>query len=821
MSDRMVSFGLDPARRSAAEHAELTSAIPRLPTPWPLLLGLLPGALAGHLLGGTMAMCVAAPFLEHILNLGGAIGLAAGLLSELRRDRWSAGRQLLLVLTVVLVLLAAGQVLLYPELGLIADAPQYDELGRIGAGEAAGTLVRIGWGAGAALLGLVQWLAVANLVAMLVRWRPRVAAGTWRKLAGRIAVVLAALIVAGAPVTAWFAREQIFLALARAEQTGWVERVLALDSSLVHATDAGGRTALHHASSGADTGLASVLITRGTDVNAATVTGQTPLHQARGGAPMVQVLVAGGALVDARDLSGTTPLMQASARDDGEAVSALLAAGATVRLQDHRGLTALHWAHNQAGITSLLLARGADVNATTNDGRTPLMLACSVANAEVVEVLLAAGAEVARRDHQGDAALHLAARRDAARIIEMLLARGADAEARDRNGQTLLEVAEREGSSKVAAMLRSLAAPPEPVTVERERLLAVEATGVPELMQARQVPVIRTAHRHFETLTFGDWCTPLLDIDSDGDTLWVATASGLLRYRPGHDSADLWGEGSGIPGVRVNKLAAASGRLAADLSVPTRPGYATGIGTFVFSQPPAEPQILLVGQTGVGSCWGLDWGTGRFWCASSEGLIELDPKTGDRHNLWNRASGLIYDQASAVVVAPDTLWVTSFGDYDSGIEDFRGGGVSRMDRSNGRWQRYAKDDGLARSYCCDIAVDARQAWVVHWEEELGVSVLDLAGGRWQALRQSSNGLDIGGVRVKLDRRYAWIAQQGGLVRVERDTLAATVFLEADGVPGFITSGIAMTPSAVWVTAYSYSSGDQAKTCGLVRLPHQD
>ena len=105
--------------------------------------------------------------------------------------------------------------------------------------------------------------------------------------------------------------------------------------------------------------VAELLIAKGADVNARTVDGYTPLHQATilGLMDVAELLIAKGADVNAKNKDGTTPIHLASIK-----------------------------AHNE-DIAELLIANGADVNAKDKDGLTPLAYAKKIRNGGVVEVI--------------------------------------------------------------------------------------------------------------------------------------------------------------------------------------------------------------------------------------------------------------------------------------------------------------------------------------------------------------------------------------------------------------------------------------------------
>lgn len=86
-----------------------------------LLIGLGAGALAARVLGGRLELCLAVPFLEHVINVGGLIGLVAASYLAGRRDKtlrpvaWGA-----------VALLAAA--VFYRAHPMLQPFPTYDEL---------------------------------------------------------------------------------------------------------------------------------------------------------------------------------------------------------------------------------------------------------------------------------------------------------------------------------------------------------------------------------------------------------------------------------------------------------------------------------------------------------------------------------------------------------------------------------------------------------------------------------------------------------------------------------------------------------------------
>ena len=114
-------------------------------------------------------------------------------------------------------------------------------------------------------------------------------------------------------------------------------------------------TPLHTAAFAGNAEITDLFIRNSADVNAKTVQGNTPLHEAWN-AETAQLLIAGGADLDAKNNYNGTPLHHAVIRDDIE-------------------------------FAQLLIDHGADVNAKNNDGHTPLDIAINKRRTEIADLL--------------------------------------------------------------------------------------------------------------------------------------------------------------------------------------------------------------------------------------------------------------------------------------------------------------------------------------------------------------------------------------------------------------------------------------------------
>lgn len=174
----------------------------------------------------------------------------------------------------------------------------------------------------------------------------------------------------------------------------------------VSSCDKYGCTSLHYAASGAQKGIAELLIAKGADVNVKDDNGGTPLHATcysyRGHKDIVELLIEKGANVNAKDKCNRQPLHNACSSWRNDLVELLITKGVDVNAKDDNGETPLHATCLGCGIrkessyeiVELLIAKGADVNAKDYEGWTPMHNACCTCQNDLVELLITKGADV-------------------------------------------------------------------------------------------------------------------------------------------------------------------------------------------------------------------------------------------------------------------------------------------------------------------------------------------------------------------------------------------------------------------------------------------
>jgi hypothetical protein len=307
----------------------------------------------------------------------------------------------------------------------------------------------------------------------------------------------------------------------------------------------------------------------------------------------------------------------------------------------------------------------------------------------------------------------------------------------------------------------------------------------------------------------------VLDLDVGLGAIWIGTSVGLLRHDPRTGALRLWDEAAGLPGARLDEIAVVAGRVFADSSTPTTPGNVRATGLLSFDV--AARAWTTVRD--VARVWDL-WGEGStLWIGTDSGAEARDLETGRRRRFTRAAGELVHDAVHAVRRRGQTVGFAAMGDYVTATRDFTGGGVTLWDRRSNRFRSFTVEDGLARGYSSDLFLDDDEVFVAHWDEERGLSRIERRTGRVERLPRSTNGVELGGVVLAGDRGTLWIGQQGALVRLDRESGRAEVWREADGLPGYIVSAIAIGEDAVWASVCAYGAGD-IRSAGLVRFPHR-
>ncbi|KAI9924577.1 hypothetical protein MW887_006850 [Aspergillus wentii] len=223
--------------------------------------------------------------------------------------------------------------------------------------------------------------------------------------------------------------------------------LLLIGGADINAWDNDGESLLHEqARKASNTSIAAYLLEQGTNIEARTSQGYTPIQCAAmsGNKEMFFFLFAKGAKIDVETPKGETLLhiTPPSNEDCIEIIKTVLEYGVNVHAVSTDGWTALHQTvftgtgaldialDKTSDYIQLLLSHGANPNAVAASatGETPLHLAAmaSMPRPSLVSFLIKCGASVNTITNEGKTPLHLAAERGRDTIFQILLQSGGD-----------------------------------------------------------------------------------------------------------------------------------------------------------------------------------------------------------------------------------------------------------------------------------------------------------------------------------------------------------------------------------------------------------
>ncbi|KAF2893544.1 hypothetical protein ILUMI_12632, partial [Ignelater luminosus] len=188
---------------------------------------------------------------------------------------------------------------------------------------------------------------------------------------------------------------------------------------------------------------------------------------------------------------GWTALHYAAVYDRGEAATLLLSKGANIEAKDYMEETPLIWAVREGNqkIVDILLAKSVDIETKTLEDETPLILSAKYGQNEITKLLMSNGSNFQVKDNKGKTAFHwavgnldntletielfvskspnilesrtakqetpliLATQEGCQAIVQLLLSKNASIKAKDQNGMTALDWSLFKGYDDIACLL--------------------------------------------------------------------------------------------------------------------------------------------------------------------------------------------------------------------------------------------------------------------------------------------------------------------------------------------------------------------------------
>ncbi|MDR2343539.1 MAG: ankyrin repeat domain-containing protein [Spirochaetaceae bacterium] len=218
-----------------------------------------------------------------------------------------------------------------------------------------------------------------------------------------------------------------------------------LTPTVLTARDGLGNTLLHYVTQWKLNSSIQLIASRGASLEAANVTGETPLFVAVkiDSSPTVQALLNAGASIAGRDTLGNTALHTAVRWNALSAAETLINSKIDINAFNLYGKTPIHDSVRLGvfGMESLLVERGANLEARDKEGNTPLMEAMLKGSFRSAEHLVNSGANVSSRNNNGDTPLMIAVEEERSDLVGLLLDKQAQIHAKDADGESPFTIA--------------------------------------------------------------------------------------------------------------------------------------------------------------------------------------------------------------------------------------------------------------------------------------------------------------------------------------------------------------------------------------------
>jgi ankyrin repeat protein len=226
---------------------------------------------------------------------------------------------------------------------------------------------------------------------------------------------------------------------------------------VLSAKDGLGNTLLHYVTQWKLDSAIPMIASRGASLEAANVTGETPLFIAVkiDSSSTVQALLNAGSSISGRDTLGNTALHTAVRWNAASAADTLIKSRIDINAYNLYGKTPLHDAVSLGmfGMETLLVERGAQLEARDKDGNTPLMEAMLKGSYRSAEHLVNSGVNVSTRNNNGDTPLLIAVEAERSDLVGLLLDKQAQIHAKDAEGDSPFTVALRTSTRMMLTLL--------------------------------------------------------------------------------------------------------------------------------------------------------------------------------------------------------------------------------------------------------------------------------------------------------------------------------------------------------------------------------
>ena len=341
----------------------------------------------------------------------------------------------------------------------------------------------------------------------------------------------------------------------------------------------------------------------------------------------------------------------------------------------------------------------------------------------------------------------------------------------------------------------------------------------------------------------------ITDIEASGDTVYIATNSGLVRTinKKFMNPTDLANEDKAYSKLKEPQHFAASVR-ARNRQFSRNPTRAQAraadseydramrafnkrevdtwktLGWEVFVPSNAvqnrDTQELIPNQIAA-----LAISAGRVWMATGNGLLNFDTKLGTMQ-WFHQDMGLASNEVNSLAVKGNTIWigtirglsqfnsvsaqwrtyreektlpsayVLAIGEDTDGVWLATQKAMSRFNPRTERWKTYTNEDGLGAGTITCLDVVGNYLWI---GSDQGISRFDKFNKRWDYFRAAKSGLVADEItKIRVDGKSIWVGTTRGLNRYDNTTHEWTAFSSRFGLSNDEITDLAAGSQYLWV-----------------------
>ena len=283
--------------------------------------------------------------------------------------------------------------------------------------------------------------------------------------------------------------------------------------------------------------------------------------------------------------------------------------------------------------------------------------------------------------------------------------------------------------------------------------------------------------------------TQVRHIQVDGDYIWFTTDLGALRY---HKLSDIWRHYTTVDGLDSNDLR--------DVYVSKRNIWVTATGGGSVSKFDKQTEkwsvIELNTEYPFDRVTSIAVAGDEVWFSMRSGVYKFNEQT-EEMKTYTTKDGLVTDGSEWISIDDKYIWVAA-----GGFGRRSNKGLSRYDKSSGKWESYSTTDVLMDNDIRKIVVTDNDVWIIYdsWRDA-GITRYNRESDEWTDIKpQGDWGSAV--TEISEDGDYVWLATEGN--GIKRYHLASGTWTSFDEESGSLLDhhiseyGLAVDDKYVWV-----------------------